>query len=267
MSASGWWPGGPDAVPPDAATARAWERADRRYDAQVEQRPWTTWALVGVLVALHVATGLDSRPKEGLLVRLFWPRPEPVRVRWGALAPERLADGELWRLVSYGFLHLDWLHLGLNALGLWGLGRVVEAVFGPVRALWLFVVSVVGGGLLSLLGGGTVLVGASGGLFGLLGALVAFGLLRRRALSSSLREVFGWRLWPWILLNLALGLLLPWVNDKAHVGGLLAGALAALALGDRVTEHAPRPAVSFGLLVVLTVVLAWAAGMVDVRGA
>ncbi len=267
MSASGWWPGGPDAVPPDERAARAWQRADRRYDTQVAERPWTTWALVGVLVGVHLAVGLDSRPRQSVWVRLFWPRPENARVRWGAIEPERIADGELWRLVSYGFLHLDWLHLGLNALGLWGLGRVVEAVFGPVRALWLFVASVVGGGLLSLVGGGTVLVGASGGLFGLLGALVTFGLRRRAALSTSVREVFGWKLWPWIVLNLVIGLALPFVNDAAHIGGLLTGALAALPLGDRITDHGQRPGVSLGLLVVLTTVLAWAAGMVEVRGA
>jgi rhomboid protease GluP len=266
VSASGWWPGGADATPPDAVVGRAWRTAEARYDAQVEQRPWTTWALVALLALVHVASAFDSRPRQEWWVKVFWPRPEAARVRWGAVAPDRVADGELWRLVSHGFLHLDWLHLGLNAFGLWGLGRVVEAVFGPVRALWLFVVSVAGGGLLSLAGGGTVLVGASGGLFGLLGALVTFGLRRRADLSTSLREVFGWRLWPWIVLNLAIGVLLPFVNDKAHVGGLVTGALAALPLGDRVTHHAPRPAVSVGLLVVITAVLAWAVGMAEVRG-
>ncbi|MFN7144826.1 MAG: rhomboid family intramembrane serine protease [Myxococcota bacterium] len=266
MSASGWWPFGEDAVPPDERARKAWERADRRFDAQVEQRPWTTWALVVVLVVLHLAVGLDSRPRQAWWVKLGWPRPEPALVRWGAIDPGRIADGEAWRLVSYGFLHTDWLHLGLNALALWGLGRVVEAVFGPVRALWLFVVSVVGGGLLSLVGGGTVLVGASGGVFGLLGALVAFGLRRQSALSTSVREVFGWKLWPWILLNLLIGLALPFVNDKAHVGGLVAGALASLPLGDRITDATPRRPVSVALLVVLTVALAWAEGMVDVRG-
>lgn len=265
MSASGWWPGGPDAVPPDIPTARAWERANQRYDRQVEQRPWTTWSLVGVLLVLHVLVGLDSRPRQAIWVRVLWPRPERARVRWGAIEPDRVADGELWRLVSHGFLHLDWLHFGLNGLGLWGLGRVVEAVFGPVRTLWIFVVSVIGGGLASLLGGGTIMVGASGGLFGLLGALVTFGLRRRALLSTSVREVFGWRLWPWILLNLVIGFAIPFVNDKAHIGGLLSGALAALPLGDRLTDHAPRPGVSVALLIVITVMLAWAAGMVGIR--
>jgi membrane associated rhomboid family serine protease len=243
------------------------ERVYRRFEARFRNIPTTTTALLVVLTALHVADGLDSRPRYAWWAKLLFARPEAALVRWGARDGRAVEDGEVWRLLSYGFLHWDWGHLALNGLALWGLGRFLEAIFGPVRFLWLFVVSIVGGGLFSQTADRDVVsAGASGGIFGLLGALVVFGVLRRASLPDELRALFGWKLWPWILLNLGVGLLLPFIDNRAHVGGLVAGSLAVLPLGDHITSNrVPNPTVSIVIMLMLTVLLSGAAGMVMLR--
>lgn len=243
------------------------ERVFRRFEARFSHLPVTTIGLLAVLLTIHIADGLDSRPRWAWWARIALARPEAALIRWGARDGQSVEDGEVWRLVSYGFLHWDWGHLALNGLALWGLGRFLEAIFGPVRFLWLFVVSVVGGGLLSQTAARDVVsAGASGGIFGLLGALVMFGVLRRATLPDELRALFGWKLWPWILLNLGVGVLLPFIDNRAHVGGLIAGSLAVLPLGDHITHNrAPGAAVGVVMLIVLTIVLTWSAAMVWLR--
>ncbi|MDP2305128.1 MAG: rhomboid family intramembrane serine protease [Pseudomonadota bacterium] len=289
-------------MPPQPAS---WDRAERRFDFYVEARPVATYALVGTLLAIHLAIGVAGPSRLVWWFRLFGPRAEGRLLGWGARGGAAVADGEAWRLVSYGFLHWDVVHLLVNALALFGLGRLGEVVFGPVRVYWLFLVSVVGGGLLSQTAGPSVVsAGASGGLFGLLGALVAFGLARRAQMGPSLADLFVRRLAPWLVLNLGAGVLLPyayraitWVlamaytaalptlrplvhglpgriafgdgpslDNRAHLGGLVAGAVCALLLGDRITDnHARTPSGTVAMALTLTVTLAWAAGMVALR--
>ncbi|MDP2317666.1 MAG: rhomboid family intramembrane serine protease [Pseudomonadota bacterium] len=299
----------PSPPPGPAAPGRAapgpWDRAEDRFDFHVERRPRATYVLLGALVAIHLAVGALGPARFAWWFRLFGPRAEGRMLRWGARGGAEVADGELWRFVSYGFLHWDVIHLLVNGLALYGLGRLAEVVYGPVRFYWLFVVSVVGGGLLSQTAGvGVVSAGASGGLFGLFGALVTFGLARRAKMGPSLADLFVRRLAPWLVLNLAVGLLLPVLyqgvtgllamayvhvvpalgtlarglparvdfgagpslDNRAHIGGLLAGALCALLLGDRITDnHAPRAAATVAMALTMTVVLTWAAGMVGAR--
>ena len=296
----------PAAPPPDRTVEARWDRAERRFDFYVEGPHRATHALVGALVAVHLLVGVAGPARLNVWFRLFGPRAEPRLLGWGARGGDAVASGEVWRLASYGFLHWDLVHLLVNAVALFGLGRLAEVVWGPVRLYVLFVVSVIGGGLLSQTAAPDVVsAGASGGLFGLLGALVTFGLLRRAKMGPSLADVFVRRLWPWLVVNLVAGALLPYLyqggaallarayvaarplltptlgliprtvdfgagpslDNRAHVGGLVAGALAALLLGDRITDnHAPRPGATVAMAVTLTITLAWAAGMVSLRG-
>jgi membrane associated rhomboid family serine protease len=290
-------------MPPPEPTP--WDRAERRFDFFVERRPAATYALVGTLVAIHLALGVVGPPRLVWWFRLFGPRAEARLLRWGARGGVAVADGEVWRLVTYGFLHWDLLHLLVNALALFGLGRLAEVVFGPVRLYGLFLVSVIGGGLLSQTAGPSVVsAGASGGLFGLLGALVTFGVARRAMMGPSLADLFVRRLWPWLVLNLGAGLLLPYayrgvtalialaytsllptlrplvdglparlvfgdgpsLDNRAHLGGLVAGSVCALLLGERITDnHARRTAATAAMAIALTVTLTWAAGMLALR--
>lgn len=247
---------------------RTWQRTARRFTHYYAASPKVTIALLVSFVGMHVATGIGDHVagRSSPWFVVFGARSTEVLVQLGGRARDRIAEGEVWRLLTCGWLHGDLSHLFFNGLAFWGLGRMCEAVFGPERLLWLFVVSVIGGSLLGHLGDAPLSVGASGGVFGLMGALVAFGLRRRKTMAPALREVFTRRLWPWIVLNLVIGAALPFIDQRGHIGGLVTGALFGLVLGDRVTDagQSTHPAgamvlggfalalilVSFGALVV-----------------
>lgn len=219
------------------------------------------WTLVIVCVFLHLVTGVVdfSAGQTDAWGIVFGARSGETLTLLGGRNHDRVAAGEVWRLVSAGFLHGDASHLFFNGLALVGLGRMSEASFGSLRTLWIFLLSVVGGNVLSQLGDAPLSIGASGGVFGLMGALVAFGWTRRAALPPPMREMFGRQLWKWIGLNLVIGFLLPFIDNRGHIGGLVAGALAGLVLHDRLTRQDAPPRVTTVLLTVACGVLLVAA--------
>ena len=158
-------------------------------------------------------------------------------IAFGGRSHELVADGQLWRLVTYGFLHAGPIHLTVNALSLLGLGPLCEAVFGRTSTAALFLSAVVSGAVLSQLGPAPLAVGASGGAFGMMGALVAFGAGRRAKLHPLLRRMFGASLWPWVVMNLAMGALIPGIDNLGHLGGLLAGLVFGALAPNRVVDN------------------------------
>lgn len=217
---------------------RTWQRTARRFGHYYVSSPRLTMALLASFVVMHGVTGLlDWRAgRASPWFAVFGARSTETLVALGGRSHALIAEGEVWRLLTCGWLHGDLSHLFFNSLAFWGLGRLCEAVFGPARMLWLFVVCVLGGSLLGQTGDGALSVGASGGVFGLMGALVGFGMRRRRTMAPALREVFTRQMWPWILLNLVIGAVIPFIDQRAHVGGLVTGAVWGLLLGDRVTD-------------------------------
>ncbi|NJP99253.1 rhomboid family intramembrane serine protease [Streptomyces zingiberis] len=139
-----------------------------------------------------------------------------------------VADGEVYRLLTSAFLHQEPLHIAFNMLGLWWLGGPLEAALGRVRYLALYLLSALGGSALSYLlaAGNQPSLGASGAIFGLLGATVV--LMRR--MNQDLRPVA-------ILLALNLLITFTWTGIawQAHIGGLVTGAAVAYGM-----VHAPR---------------------------
>ncbi len=228
---------GPDASPEEHG--RWW--VDVAFTGALQQRAWAWPALLVAILGAHLAGALwqidRGRPALWALVGNRGVRPLE---RMGGLSGTALEDGEPWRLVTSLFLHGDGLHLGLNAAALVGLGALCEALFGPQRLLGLFLVCGVAGGLLSWSGDLTVSVGASGALFGWMGAVLGFGWRWRRVLPEDLSGVLWRRLLPWVVLNLAVGLFIPFLDHRAHLGGLLMGvALGALG-GNRVVPGRER---------------------------
>ena len=139
--------------------------------------------------------------------------------------------GEYWRLITHTFLHVGLLHFCLNMGALLGLGYFVERLYGRWRYLILYFVSTIGGSLGSLLFVHTPIgAGASGGIFGLGGVLVVFGLRYKNQLPQRQRHI------PYLIL-LCLGFdiffvpyVMPNINTVAHLGGLIFGAAIALIL-------------------------------------
>ena len=134
-----------------------------------------------------------------------------------------LAEGEWWRLITAAFLHYGPIHLGLNMLALWWIGRPLESYLGPFRYLLLYLVSGLAGsaGALLMTPNG-VTVGASGAIFGILGAAI---VLERQG-----NYVLGGSALPLLIVNLAFTLAVPGISIGGHLGGLTAGALCILVL-------------------------------------
>jgi membrane associated rhomboid family serine protease len=142
-----------------------------------------------------------------------------------------LADGQWWRLITAAFLHGSLIHLGLNMLVLWIVGAPVEQAIGRGRFLALYIVSGLAGSAGALLfSPNAVTVGASGAIFGILGAALV--------LESQRNYVLGGQALGLIVVNLVLSFVIPNISIGGHVGGLVGGALAMLALSRFGRTHA-----------------------------
>ena len=147
---------------------------------------------------------------------------------WGELSRATMANGDFWTLLTSGFLHQGLFHLLSNMLSLWILGSLLEPVLGHVRFGLVYFVSLFCGSLGVLIVSQGASVGASGAVFGLLGAAVVVARHRGLNLMES-------GLGLWLGLNLLLTFTIPNISIGAHLGGLAGGFVAALILleGDR----------------------------------
>lgn len=157
---------------------------------------------------------------------------DSIQLAWGANFAPATTDGEWWRLATAMFLHFGLFHLLMNMVALWDSGRLVERQFGPIRFVAIYLASGLTGNLVSLIvhGDRAVSGGASGAIFGVYGALLAFLLTERRRLHAT---EFRWMFWgasAFSVLALSLGLLFPGIDNAAHFGGLLAGISAGYIL-------------------------------------
>ncbi len=151
---------------------------------------------------------------------------EQVLIAFGAKVNELIQAGQVWRLLSSAFLHIGIFHLIFNLYALYSLGSLAEKLMGHSRYLFLYLLSGVGGSLASYFFSPAISAGASGAIFGLLGALVVYCLKFPRLWNSGL----GTNLIMVIVINLVFGLSQPGIDNYAHLGGLFTGALTALTL-------------------------------------
>lgn len=180
-----------------------------------------------------------------------------VLIRLGAMVPFLVATGEYWRLVTAMFLHVGVIHLLLNSWGLFLFGNLIESVFGSARFVAIYLVTGFFASAASFAFGGVnrVAAGASGAIFGLLGAWLVYNW-KRRELFMAQANVRGALLL--IAINLVLGFSVQGIDNTAHVGGLVAGVMAGLAAegtGTRGVRTATRLA-GLALLLLAGVALA-----------
>jgi rhomboid protease GluP len=178
----------------------------------------------------------------GVVFAMTWiaggPDDLTVLEHFGANFGILVADGELWRLVASMFLHGGVLHLALNGYALYLLGRNIEAFYGRWAFLFLVLASGVIGSIASAMRSDLPSVGASGGIFGLLGASIVFAFRFRGVLPPRVTKVMGTALLPWVALNIGLGVLIPFIDMNAHIGGLLGGAALAFVVSPRALREA-----------------------------
>jgi len=134
---------------------------------------------------------------------------------------------QIYRLLTCSFLHIGIWHLLVNMYSLYVIGSQVENFFGKFKYLLIYLGSAITGSLLSICFSNYTSAGASGAIFGLLGALLYFGYHYRLYLGNVMRS----QIIPVILLNLAMGFILPGIDNAAHIGGLIGGIFLAMACG------------------------------------
>lgn len=136
------------------------------------------------------------------------------------------AEGRWWTLLTAIYLHGSLLHILFNVLWIRQLGPAVEEAYGPARLVVIFTAGGVAGFVLSNVIGVPFTIGASGAIFGLLGAMVAYGQKRGGAFGALMLRQYG----QWALVLFIFGFFMAGVNNFAHAGGFLGGLLAGLAL-------------------------------------
>ena len=143
-----------------------------------------------------------------------------------------VAGGEVWRLLTAGFLHAGLIHLGVNMFSLWVLGRPLEAALGRLRFVGLYLAGLLGSSAVAYLltPPNVAVVGASGAIFALLGALFVLG----RRLGLDTRSLTGL-----LVINLVISFAVPGISWQAHVGGLVSGALVAGGLSLAARRRTP----------------------------
>lgn len=181
-------------------------------------------AIIAVVFALELMVGA---PDNGATL-----------VRLGAITPDVLQTHEYWRLLAAMFLHAGWLHWAANTWALYQLGMLYEALFGSARFTVIYFVSGLAASMSSVVFSHEVAVGASGAIFGILGAFI-FSLLRspqyrhQRWTRSLVSQIVFW-----ILVNIAIGFSVKFIDNAAHLGGLVTGLLLGF-LPHRVPPPSP----------------------------
>ncbi len=242
----------------DSTSPRAPE--PQRVQLRVGGRVWVTWALIAANVLAFVwmmTRGADLQTVSGRLAyELGANQYDAVRI-----------DGEWWRLIVSVFLHGGIIHLGFNMWALRVLGPFAEAYLGAVGFLVLYLITGIGASVVSIhWNHDAVSLGASGAIFALLGATLAFFVRHRREMPDAL---FRGQLRTMLMLigiNLVLGFTIPHVDNSAHLGGLGLGFLGGF-LMDRPLREKPhmttRRWVGAGVLAVTIVPIAF---VVDALG-
>jgi len=174
----------------------------------------------------------------------FWHSPNNVQLAWGANFGPATQDGEWWRLFTALFLHFGAVHLTLNMIAFWDGGQLVERMYGHWRYLMIYLVSGLLGNLVSLVWQGNQAVsgGASGAIFGIYGALIVFLWQERAVLDRhEFRWLFGGAC-VFAIATIALGFMIPSIDNAAHIGGFVTGLLSGLMLmrGLQVQAVIPR---------------------------
>ncbi|MEZ4596850.1 MAG: rhomboid family intramembrane serine protease [Chloroflexota bacterium] len=192
----------------DAGTAR---RQFARSRAGGGPEPLVTWAILAVTIAIGVSVLLLGESD------LWW--------RWLALTRDGIAHGEYWRLFTVVLVHDNQLplHLAFNMYALFLVGPIIEALYGHLRLLALYLACAAAGSAASyLFTGAPIAVGASGAIFGLFGVLLVADRVHKPALTRHARNLTA-QIVGLIAVNLVFGFTASGIDNAAHIGGLVAG--------------------------------------------
>ena len=212
------------------------QKTQTRSLQSIAVEPIATYVLIALNVAVFVGARSSVQAQNDLI--LFGPA---------------VADGDYWRLITSGFLHVEITHILLNMLSLFWLGRMIEPALGHARFVAIYFVALLGGSLgVMILSPDEATLGASGAIYGLLGAAIVMARNRQISLIQS-------GLIPILAINFVLTISLPGISLGGHLGGLIGGLVATFVveqLSMRRRNSLVPAVVSCAVLAVATAVVA-----------
>lgn len=182
------------------------------------KKPIVTYAIIAICIFMFMMMYIFGQGSEDNYTLL----------KFGASLDILIKNGEYYRLFTCIFLHIGIVHLLCNIYSLYIVGKEVENLYGKLKYLIIFILSGICGSILSLaFNSNTIGAGASGAIFGLLGAFLYFGYYYRAYLGNSITRA----ILPVLIVNLIIGLMSSSIDLAAHIGGLVGGILVSMMVG------------------------------------
>ncbi len=190
------------------------DEAIKNDDVFTPKKVIITYVLIGILVFIYLF-GLFTRNSDSL-INMF-----------AVYGPYIRKYHEYYRLITGTFLHADIFHLLSNCYALYIIGSQVESFYGKNKFLLIYFFSAITGSLLSITLSNNASIGASGAIFGLMGAILYFGYYYRVYIGATWKQ----SILPVIAINLIIGFVVPGIDYFGHIGGLIGGVLISMAVG------------------------------------
>ena len=189
---------------------------------ELVRRPYLTYALLAINVVVFGLAQLAGGTED-----------PDVLLDFGAMFGPLISEGEYWRLFTAMFLHSGFMHLGFNALGLFIFGQTVERAYGHERFFLVYILAGLAGSVTSYLFNSiAIAAGASGAIFGVVGALAAYFVIQRKTFGKHAQQsLIG--VGVIVAINVFIGLTTPGIDNWAHGGGLVAGFVLGLTLSPQ----------------------------------
>ncbi|RII36234.1 rhomboid family intramembrane serine protease [Clostridium chromiireducens] len=195
------------------------ENANHEKNVRGEEKFFKDKSLTLILMGINIIVFLLTAFLSGNFIDID----SKVLLYFGAKYNILIQQGQFWRLLTCAFLHSGLIHIACNMYSLYIIGPQIQQVYGTYRYFIVYIFSCIAASILSyIMSPNSLSVGASGGIFGLIGALLAFAIIERNRINknyiSSLIQI--------IIINLFIGLSIKNIDNFAHVGGLIGGITA-----------------------------------------
>ena len=193
------------------------EESIKAEDVFTPKKPIVTYIIIAINVLIFMlmyVVGKGSYDNQTL-------------VDFGALYAPFVKLGDYYRLLTCAFIHIGMLHLLFNMYALYIVGAQIESFYGKAKYIFIYLFSALIGSLFSCLFTDGISAGASGAIFGLFGSLLYFGHHYRAYIGNVIHS----DIIPILIFNFALGFMLSGIDISAHIGGLIGGYLASMAVG------------------------------------
>jgi len=204
------------------------KKAEKTKNIFEIKKPIVTYILLGINILIYILMSVFGKD---------------TFILWFGLHPDAVTAGGYYRLFTSMFLHANLLHLIFNMYALYVIGSQIENFFGKVKYLLTYLFSGIIAGLMSMIFTKAWSVGASGAIFGLLGALLYFGYHYRMYLGTVIKS----QILPIIVVNLIIGFSSSGIDNAAHIGGLIGGIIGAMMCG--VKEKSDKNDIINGIII------------------